>query len=312
MSHTRKPARDKRSGSNYRGEITKGYKPHKSHKPYMPEQVSLQNPKQSRARVFAVTCGLGLAVAVVLGLALLVFIGHGGNVVNASGGGPSSGVTAGYGSLNHPKGPCGNAGQASCAPADPGWFTVTSESPTAVTSAIASSRNFASMQGQFGYVALDTPALVHAYDAHTGNSYYDDDHWVVSVRNASGMRCGIFDFVYDRPHQRMRFSSYGVITPLDPHARLAFPYTSSPVAVTKLEGQRRLGVKAETQPELIFFPIDPNFSVLTSPVHKWAGGGNSAMNPMWHMVGSDGQDYFVGADLNVHGQKDLPIAKGQP
>ena len=138
MSHTRKPDRGKRSGSNYRREITKGYK---AHKPYMPEQVSLQNPKQSRARVFAVTCGLGLAVAVVLGLALLVFIGHGGNVVNASGGGSSSGVPAGYGSLNHPKGPCGNAGQASCAPADPGWFTVTSESPTAVTSAIAIWRN---------------------------------------------------------------------------------------------------------------------------------------------------------------------------
>src|SRR5438067_13432690 len=128
MSHTRKPASGKRSGSNYRREIAK---------PPIYKQTSFQNPKQSRARVFAITCGLGLAVAVVIGLALLVFIGHGGNVVNASGGGPSSGVTAGYGSLNHPKGPCGNAGQASCAPADPGWFTVTSESPTDVTSAIA-------------------------------------------------------------------------------------------------------------------------------------------------------------------------------
>src|SRR2546421_8848497 len=230
MSHASKTARGKRSGGNYRREIARQL---------MYKQVSFQSPRENRARVLAVTCGLGLAVAVVLGLALMVFIGHGGNVVSASGGGPSSG-SAGYGSLNHPKGPCGNAGQASCAPADPGWFTVTSASPTAMTSAIVNSRNFASIQGQFGYVALDTPALVHAFDAHTGNSYYDDDHWVVTVRNASGMRCGIFDFVYDRAHQRMRFSSYGVITPLDPRARLAFPYTSSPAAMTKLEGQRGL------------------------------------------------------------------------
>jgi len=242
----------------------------------------------------------------VLGLALMVFMGHGGNAANASA------TSVSYGSLNHPKGPCGNAGQAPCPAADPGWFPVTSASPTAMTSAIVNSRNFASIQGQFGYVALDTPALVHAFDAHTGNSYYDDDHWVVTVRNASGMRCGIFDFVYDRAHQRMRFSSYGVITSVDPHAMLAFPYLSSSVAVTKLGGQRRLGVKAGTQPGLIFFPIDPSFPVLTSPVHKWAAGGNSALNPMWHIAGSDGQDYFVGADLKVHGQKDLPIAQGQP
>jgi len=84
------------------------------------------------------------------------------------------------------------------------------------------------------------------------------------------------------------------------------------VAVTKLEDQRRLGMKTGTQAVFIFFPIDPDFPGLTSPVHKWTGGGNSALNPMWHIVGSDRQDYFVGTDLNVHGQKDLPIAIGQP
>jgi len=62
------------------------------------------------------------------------------------------------------------------------------------------------MQAQYGYVALDTPTLVHAYNTHTGNSY----------------------------------------------------------------------------------------------------------NPMWHAVGSDSKDYFVGVDLSVHVQSDLPIAKGQP
>jgi len=268
--------------------------------------------RASGGALLATTFAIAMAIAVVFGLALLIIIGHGNTVASASGGGPSSGITAGYGSLNHPKGPCGNAGQADCAAVDPGWFPVASGSPDDVARAITGGRDYVSMQGRFGYVSVDTPALVHAYNAHTGNSYYDDDHWVVSVRDASGMRCGIFDFVYDRAHQRMRFSSYGVITSLDTHARLAFPYIPSSIAIAKLQSQRGLGVLAGTQPELIFVPIDPNYPVVTSAVHKWAGGGNSAMDPMWHIVGSDGLDYFVGADLNVHVQNDLPIAVGQP
>lgn len=153
---------------------------------------------------------------------------------------------------------------------------------------------------------------MHAYSAHTGIDYYDDDHWVVSVRNSTGMRCGLFDFVYDRTHQQLRFSSYGVLTARDPHARQAFPYISSSDALARLKSQRGLSVLAGTQPQLIFFPIDPSFPYLTSPVHKWAGGGNSAMNPMWYLVGSDRQDYFAGTNLNVYMLHDLPITKGMP
>jgi hypothetical protein len=168
------------------------------------------------------------------------------------------------------------------------------------------------MQGRFGYVAIDVPVLVHAYDAHTGNEYYDDDHWVVSVKDASGLRCGIFDFVYDRAHARMRFSSYGVITLEDVHAQQAFPYVAASVALAQLQHFRSLNAMAGTHPELIFFPIDPSFPYLTSPVHKWSGGGNSAMSPMWHITGSDGHDYFIGTDLQVYAQAQLPVAKGQP
>lgn len=267
-----------------------------------------------KTTLLATTIALGLVTLVVIGFALMITPGRGGGVANASGGGPAANTNtnADYGSLHQPKGPCGNTGQAPCAPINPGWFSIASASPADVATAIAQSDDYTSMQSQFGYVSLDTPTLVHAYDAHTGNSYYDDDHWVVSVRNAAGMRCGIFDFVYDRSQQRLRFSSFGVINSPDPHSHQAFPYILSSLAIAQLQNQRKLGVMTGTQPELIFFPIDPSFPVLTSPTHKWAGGGNSAMNPMWLIVGSDGQSYFVGTDLNVHTQKDLPIAKGQP
>jgi hypothetical protein len=262
----------------------------------------------------AATCfGIGLTILMILGLTLMFIIAHGGSVASASGGGSNSGSYSGYGSLNHVKGRCGNTpSQPTCPTSDPGWFSVSSVSPTAVSAAIAGSEIFASMQSRYGYKTLDTPVLVHAYDAHTGIAYYDDDHWVVSVRNAAGKESGIFDFLYDRVNQRLSFSAFGLITPQDPHSRLAFPYTSLSVAIAKLQSQRGLSVKTGTLPVLIFFPIDPNFPILSSPVHNWAGGGNSPMHPMWHVIGSDGHDYFVGIDLHVYAQKDLPIAKGQP
>ena len=283
------------SGMKYRGKPTRG-----------------EQSQQTGSAILAIGAALGIVVLFVLGFALVATIGRGSSVASASGGGPVSKVPAGYGSLNHAKGACGNAGQAACPAADPGWFAVSTASPAAVAAAISGSADYVAMQGSYGYVALDTPALVHAYNAHTGNAYYDDDHWVVSVRIATGARCGIFDFVYDQAHGRMRFSSYGVITPQDTHAGQAFPYIPSATAMAQLHHQRGLGVLAGTQPQLIFFPIDPSFPYLNSPVHNWRGGGNSAMEPMWHMVGSDGHDYFVGTDLNVHVQAELPIATGQP
>lgn len=272
----------------------------------------IQRGNRSGVRAVSTAIGIGIAMALVLGLAIMVIIRYESNTASASGGGPTMNAPAGYGSLNHPKGPCGNAAQAPCAPVDPGWFPVGSDSPAVAAAAIASSREFAAMENRYGCASLDTPALVHAYGAQTGIDYFDDDHWVVSVRDTSGMRCGIFDFVYDRAHQRMRFSSYGVLTLQDPHSRQAFPYISSSVAVAQLQSQRKLKVLAGTQPELIFFPINPSFPYLNSPVHKWAGGGNSAMNPMWHIVGSDAHDYFLGNNLNVYVRQDLPIASGQP
>ena len=300
MSHSRSRAGGKSSGKHDRAKL------------YNRKQSVMQDREYSRIGVYSTLLGIGIVGVLVLGLALMTIIGHGNNTAAASGGGPTSNTAPGYGSLNHPKGPCGNAGQPACPAVDPGWFPVGAESPGAVVAAITGGSEFATIARQYGIASLDTPALVHAYGAHTGMDYYDDDHWVVSVRDSTGMRCGLFDFVYDRVHQRMRFSSYGVLTAQDPHSRLAFPYVSSSSALTHLQSQRRLSVMAGARPELIFFPIDPSFPNLNSPVHKWAGGGNSAMDPMWHMVGADRHEYFVGGDLNVYAQPDLPIAKGQP
>ena len=270
-----------------------------------------KNKPSPRQTVFSVIMSGGVTLAIVLGFVFISTVVRTHSTTTASEGGGTPSLTSGsYG--NHPKGWCGNTGQAACPTVDPGWFSVSAETPAALTIAITQSGSFRTMMDQYGYQTLDTPTLVHTMFAKTGISYYDNDHWVVSVVNASGQRCGIFDFIYDRAHHRMSFSSYGVITPTDLHARMAFPYTSAHAASVVLQQQRGLAVMPNSKAELIFFPIDPNFRNLNSPVHLWSGGGESPMNPIWHLTGTNGQDYFVGADQHVYTQTDLPIAHGTP
>jgi hypothetical protein len=277
--------------------------------------LSSEEEKHSPHTVLATAFGAFLVIVLISGFALLVMVEHprASSASTSQGASHAATVYNGYGSLNHVKGPCGNnAQQPACPTPQPNWIAIPSESPASVAQAMEQSIDFRSLQNHFGFTSLDTPVLVHAFDAHTGISYYDDDHWVVSVRNASGMRCGILDFVYDRANQRMRFSSYGVITSADPRHTSAFPYVSEVTAMQSLRSQKGLQIRTGTQPELIFFPINPAFPILTSPVSKWMGGGNSPMLPIWQLVGTNGQDYFVGTDLNVYTQQALPVATGRP
>ena len=173
---------------------------------------------------------------------------------------------------------------------------------TSITTTITSNDDFMAMHGD---TTIDTPTLIRAYAAHTGKDFYDNDHWVVSVRDTSGVRRGIFDFVYERATKSIRFSSSGAITQQDPHSQVPFPYTTAAQAQKVL--QHKVKINAGIQPELIFFPIDANFTNRNSPISQWSGGGNSPMNPMWHFVGADGHDYLVGTDMKVYTKKDLPI-----
>src|SRR5712691_11903910 len=127
------PHRD--SGMKYRGKSTRG-----------------EQSQQTGSAIIAMGAALGVVVLFVLGFALVATVGRGSSVAGASGGGPVSKVPAGYGSLNHAKGPCGNAGQAACSAADPGWFAVSAASPGAVAAAISGSPDYMAMQGRYGYV----------------------------------------------------------------------------------------------------------------------------------------------------------------
>lgn len=169
---------------------------------------------------------------------------------------------------------------------------------------------FAAVERQYGPLSLDVPALVHPFGVHPGegSDYYLDDHWVVSARNAAGHECGIFDFVYDSTHQRIRFSSFAVLHPQDPRYGNAFPYVGVSNAQNALLHERNVSASGSVQPMLIFFPLAAGW-MGTGAQHHWSGGGTSPMDPMWLLTGADGHYYFVGADSHVHTEEELPIAQ---
>src|SRR5258708_38713265 len=155
MSHSRSRARGKSSGKHDRAKL------------YNRKQSVVQDREYSRIGVYSTLLGIGIVGVLVLVLALMTIIGHGNNTAAASGGGPTSNTAPGYGSLNHPKGPCGNAGQPSCPAVDPRWFPEGSESHGAVVAAIRGGSQFATLRRRSAISSLDTPPFEHAYGAHT-------------------------------------------------------------------------------------------------------------------------------------------------
>ena len=207
---------------------------------------------------------------------------------------------------------CGLAGQPACPTADPGWVSVSSSMPAAALTAISSHKMFSAFESRFGHFSPDLPVLVHPYGVYgPASDYYLDDHWVVAVRNSAGQECGIFDFVYDRAHQRLRFSSFDVLTSQDPRFGKAFPYISSNVAQSRLLSQLHEATLVGVAPALIFFPIATGW-IGPQASHTWTLGGDSPVNPVWLLTGADGHTYFIGSDLRVHAQGELPIAPAAP
>jgi hypothetical protein len=241
---------------------------------------------------FAVQPGLVVGIVLLCALFLVFGVGKSMAVANVS-------LFDGPGSLNHPKGWCGQQRQPACH-INLGWLTVASEQPDEIAHVMMGSPEYAMLQKRAGYTALDTPTLIHPLNADTGIAYYDMDHWVASVRSTTGTRVGLFDFIYDAAHKRLRFASFGVIPPVDPHSQIAFPYIMANQALAKLQRQPGVHILAESQPELVFFLIDPRYRDLSSKKYRWYGGGNSPLNPLWKVAGIGQNDYFVGPDLRTY------------
>jgi hypothetical protein len=222
--------------------------------------------------------------------------------------GPASGVT--YVGTHSPKpAPCDAPGFPACPAIDPGWTPLNAGTASAVATAITGSGMFATMSAHHGGKTLDLPVLVRTLTSGTGYDYYDDDHWVVSVRDADNHEVGIYDYVYDRANQRIRFASYTIVRPGSPRYDKPFPYVSASSAAARLQSERGVGARASGQADLVFFPIDSTQYGPGAP-HQWYGGGESPVTAMWRIPGTDNVNYFVGQDNHVYDFKDLPMKRG--
>lgn len=255
----------------------------------------LAQPHASPLAVLAVT-------SVVVLLSAILFWHNASTTVAADG--------AGWTSRGKPLALCGHAHQPKCSAEGPNWLSISSALPGDIAQVMTQDPMYTALQKQHGLSGLDLPALVHVFDAQGGSDYFTSDHWVVTARDASGRECGIFDFVYDRAHQRIRFAGYGPLTPSDPRYGHTFPFTSATSALSRLHAERPQ-VVAATSPELIFFPIDDTY-VGPHATHKWTAGGESPDDPMWLVAGTDGQKYFVGTDGHIYAQSGLPIVSAHP
>ena len=252
----------------------------------------LVNTNQRTEASFSVQ--VGMVVGVIILCALLLVLGVGKSIARTTVVFP-----VGPGSLNHAKGWCGQSGQPACR-SSIGWLSAASEQPGEIAHVMMSSSEYVMLRKRAGYATLDIPVCVHSLHMNTGIAYYDMDHWVASARSTVGVRVGLFDFVYDAAHKRLRFASFGIITPGDVHAHAAFPYAVGTQVLAKLQRLPGIHLMAASQPELVFFQIDPRYRDLRSNKHRWYAGGDSPMNPLWHVVGVAGNDYFVGPDLHTY------------
>lgn len=269
------------------------------------------NHRPTRASVGAGLLPVAIAVLVVL-LSSLVFWRLSASPTTAAtgavafGGGTPS-LNKGPSTYSKPPAWCGNAGLPACPTPDPGWIPLAGNSPTAAASAISQSGIFAGINAAHQGKTLDLPVAVFPLDTATGSDYYDDEHWVVSVRNAAGVEVGIYDFVFDSVHLRMRFASYAVLSPTDARYGHVYPTFTASSAIADLSSGRGLAPQAGTQPQLVFFQLPDSWQGPLA-THHWVAGGQSPIDPLWRMVGSDGKEYFIGVDHNVYNRSQLPLS----
>jgi hypothetical protein len=231
---------------------------------------------------------------------------QGGNPVPVKAVGPAQLPTGKHGEKG--LGWCGTAGQPACPAATPDWIYLDSSTPESAAKAMAASSMLIAITQHLGAstVLLDLPVRVHPFGAAGGSDYFTDDHWVASVRGASGKENGIADFVYDASQNRIRFSGFAILRASDPDYGRVFPYSASSYAVAALATQRHLSLKSGTSPELVFFASAADYA--GQPNIQWQNGGTGPVDPMWHVVGADGNGYFVGTDGKAYGLSQIPVA----
>lgn len=259
--------------------------------------------------LMTITVGL-LALTMV---AVLVAMGSLGNRLSASPGQAASGTGPGTSPtaaaspiLNYT---CGVTGKPACQAPASDWIPLTANTPDAVLQAARQSALFNENRSGGGDYAsdlshLETPILVHLY--RHGSSYVppaaDYDEYAIPVDNTAGNIVDVMVCNINASHTAIEVTMIAGVDPR-PHGQLA--RTPETEAESEALAQHGVSVRAEILPHLIFIVVDA--TLIETGKITWNGGGLSAVDSLWVIPGSDGQDHIVGNDGKVYHPDELPL-----
>ncbi|MGH2487510.1 MAG: hypothetical protein ACRDHE_16020, partial [Ktedonobacterales bacterium] len=192
------------------------------------------------------------------------------------------------------------------------WISVTSSAPSDIAADMESG-GLAMMESRLGPVTLDAPTLVYPLNVHTGYDANDCPHWIASFHYNSGGSWGAIDYVFDPAHSQMRFVNGAGIYQNDSRFGKTFPYITLEQALALVHQQRGVTAAKSETPLLVFFSLKQGWAGEGQPPdtttsHVWTDSGTSATDPMWRIVGSDGNVYFVVRSLRVYAMSEVPTA----
>ena len=211
---------------------------------------------------------------------------------------------------------CGFAGKPACPTPDPGWVTLRSEAPADVLEAPESTIMYQSARTSHDYIAwalstgtLEQPVLVRPYV----DGAQSDTCWIIPVVSDLGYPEVFLDFVYDRPHHRLRAGSFMAVSNNMFYTSHVFPYISATKAAAMVWQARHVALIPGRSPELIYFFGVDHMALITGQAEAWTYGGDAAIDPMWRVPGADGHWYYVTLhDLRVRAAHDFSVSASDP
>src|SRR5258708_3261082 len=190
---------------------------------------------------------------------------------------------------------CNVANKPACSTRAVPWVSLRSDSPADVLTAAKSTAMFQSALASADPIGaalkagvLGQPVLVKPY--HDGTVL--DTVWVIPVVSGSGSPSALLEFVYDRPHQRLRAASFDAVGNGMFYASHSFPFTDGVGACAVAHQARNVSLMTGRVAELVYFPTD-HAAVLSEQSPPWTGGGDSVLAPICRAPGRAGHRYYL-------------------
>ncbi|MGZ3666799.1 MAG: hypothetical protein ACXWQR_12940 [Ktedonobacterales bacterium] len=188
------------------------------------------------------------------------------------------------------------------------WITLKSQSPADVLAAVHQSQHFNHQCAEqddclHDLSRLGTPQLVRAIlSSHMNNM---PDCYVIPVLDASHNTVGVAVAKLNASHTALTVAD--IVTYPQPRPNNGTIARIQPdAAVEAVVKQHHTTLRANVQPQLVYFPFD--FAGEKAGTVTWNGGGQFPYDPLWLIQGMDGRDHVVGDDGRAYYLQELPVA----